>query len=43
MTVSALDKILSHWVFLAIFTDPFLIELGIRIFLLGMGPRITDT
>ena len=33
--LSALDMILSHWVFLAIFTHPFLIELGIRIFLLG--------
>ena len=32
--LSALDKILSHWVFLATFTHPFLIELGIRIFLL---------
>ena len=29
---SALDKVLSNWVFWAIFTHPFLIELGIRIF-----------
>ena len=32
---SALDKVLSNWVFWAIFTHPFLIELGIRIFPLG--------
>ena len=32
----ALDKILSNWVFWAIFTHSFLIELGIRIFLLGI-------
>ena len=41
-----LDKVLSNWVFWAIFTYQFLIELGIRIFLLGirvlMGARITD-
>ena len=33
--LSALDKSLSNWVFWAIFTHPFLIELGIRIFLWG--------
>ena len=30
--ISALDKVLNNWVFWAIFTHPFLIELGIRIF-----------
>ena len=34
-SASALDEILSKWVFWAIFTHPFLIELGIRIFLFG--------
>ena len=29
--ISSLDKILSNWVFWAIFTHPFLIKLGIRI------------
>ena len=32
---SALDKVSSNWVFWAIFTHPFLIEMGIRIFSLG--------
>ena len=32
---SALDKVLSNWVFWANFTHPVLIELDIRIFLLG--------
>ena len=34
-TISALDKVLSNWVFWAIFTYPFLIELCNRIFTLG--------
>ena len=33
--LSALDKILSNWVFWTIFTHTFLIESGIWIFLLG--------
>ena len=43
---SALDKVLSNWVFWSIFALPFLLELGIRIFLLGtvilIGTKLTD-
>ena len=38
--ISALDKVLGNWVFWSFFTYPFLVELSIRICLLGTLSKI---